>query len=66
MSVKDKKLVILVKQGHKHEQGWTGSPNFGGIFLRGPKKKIADLKKRSLNKNSKGLLPLPKQKISTN
>jgi hypothetical protein len=54
-------------------QGRTGSPNFGGIFFQGaPKKKncckneIADLKKKKgLNKTSKGLLPPPKQKIST-
>jgi hypothetical protein len=44
------------------------------FFSSGPQKKncckneIADLKKkkRSLNKNSKGLLPPPNQKISTN
>jgi hypothetical protein len=36
-------------------QEWIGSPNFGGFFFKGaPKNKIADLKKRSLNKNWKG------------
>jgi hypothetical protein len=32
----------------EHKQGWTGSPNFGGIFFpRSPKKnEIADRKKK--------------------
>jgi hypothetical protein len=55
----------ILKDYIRH-QGRIGSPNFGGIFFKGPKKKkknccqnkIADQKKRSLN-NYKG--PLKKK-----
>jgi hypothetical protein len=34
---------------HSYDQERIGSPNFGGIFFKGPKKKIADQKKKVKN-----------------
>jgi hypothetical protein len=55
---KKSELIMPVRlKNHEHFYVTLKSSNFKSVFEK---------KKRSLNKNSKGLLPPPKQKISTN
>jgi hypothetical protein len=60
---------------HQATRGGLAPQIWVGFFFKGPLKKIQNCcenkvadqkKKRSLIKNYKGPLPLPKQKISTN
>jgi hypothetical protein len=53
----NKKIYVYLNELQKYGlfsitiKSRIGSPKFGGIYFKSPPKKIADLKKKSINKN---------------